>query len=55
METTLGSYALKGAVAKSDAALISNITSAGLIVIGKANLNVGSQLTCIDSLSRQQY
>jgi Asp-tRNA(Asn)/Glu-tRNA(Gln) amidotransferase A subunit family amidase len=40
MDTTCGSYALQGAKAYEDAAVIKELQAAGLIVLGKANIGV---------------
>jgi amidase len=40
MDTTCGSYALKGAKVKANADVIDFILKAGMIILGKANLSV---------------
>lgn len=41
MDTTCGSYALKGVKAKSNAPVVQTLIDAGVIILGKANLTVG--------------
>lgn len=40
METTCGSFALKGAKAQKDAEIVQRLVEAGMLIIGKANLSV---------------
>jgi hypothetical protein len=40
METTSGSFALKGLTANKDATIVDLLRKAGLIIIGKSNLSV---------------
>lgn len=42
MDTTAGSFALKGAKAARNAAVVDLLLHAGMIVVAKANLSVGS-------------
>lgn len=44
MDTTCGSYALKGAKAKINADVVDLILKAGMIILGKANLSVTPHL-----------
>lgn len=42
METTCGSFALKGLHAKQDAGVVKQLVQAGFIIIAKANLSVNA-------------
>ena len=41
MDTTCGSFALKGAKAKNNAVVVDLLIKAGMIIIAKTNLTVG--------------
>lgn len=42
METTCGSFALKGLHAKQDAGIVKQLVQAGFIIIAKANLSINA-------------
>lgn len=44
MDTTCGSYALKGAISLKDALVIEMLKKAGIIVIAKTNLSIRQPL-----------
>ena len=45
MDTTCGSFALTGAKAKKNAAVVDLLIKAGMIIIAKTNLTVGCRLS----------
>jgi amidase len=50
MDTTCGSYALRGATASKDATIITRLLEAGMLIIGKANLTVSWVVLLPDSM-----
>jgi amidase len=44
MDTTCGSFALKGVKVRENAAVVDSLLRAGLVIIGKTNLSVGFSL-----------
>lgn len=55
MDTTCGSYALEGAIAKCNAPVIDEILNAGMIILGKSNLTVSSASFSILSIKLSNH
>ena len=53
MKTTCGAYALRDVYGSEDAAIITKLLAAGLIIIGKANITVSDPTLCLVWLTNE--